>query len=145
MSSSVLSLLTILGLWLALTVLCCAGGPNFESPEPLTEPSIVVTAPMLVSEYEANEIAADRKYKGRILQVSGTVDSIAKDILDTMYVTLDSGQEFGITSVQCFFDESAASSLSQLSKGLTITVVCHCDGKFGNVLLKSCGFKSVRN
>jgi hypothetical protein len=30
--------------------------------------------PQLVSDYEANQVAADAKYKGQTLQVSGTVD-----------------------------------------------------------------------
>jgi len=100
---------------------------------------------MLVAEYEANEIAADRKYKGKMVQVSGIVESIGKDILDTMYVTLDSGQEFGITHVQCYFDNSAESYLSSLQKGRSVVITCRCDGKFGNVLLKDCDLNRVGN
>lgn len=106
---------------------------------------IAVTAPVLVADYEANEIAADRKYKGQILEITGVVDSIGKDILDSMYVTLDSDERFGITNVQCFFDKSEETNLAALSKGRSLTVRGRCDGKFGNVLIKECAIVRVGN
>lgn len=145
MTSSVASLLTILGLWITVAFFCCAGGRSFERKPDTDEPAIVVSAPVLVAEYEANEIAADEKYKGRKVQVTGVVDSVAKDVLDNMYVTLDSGREFSITSVQCFFDDTEKRNLASLVKGLSLTVECKCDGKFGNVLLKECAIKGFRN
>lgn len=124
--------------------------PSGSAFAPATETSktaapLVVTAPVLVADYEANEIAADRKYKGQILEITGVVDSIGKDILDSMYVTLDSGQQFGITNVQCFFDESEETNLAALSKGRSLTVKGRCDGKFGNVLIKECEIVRVGN
>lgn len=80
-----------------------------------------------------------------MLEVTGVVDSISKDIIDSMYVTLDSGERFGITSVQCFFDESEETNLAALVKGLSLTVRGRCDGKFGNVLIKDCEIVRVGN
>jgi hypothetical protein len=146
MTSSVTSLLMVTGLWLTLAIFCCAGGGSLQESKPRRdEAPIIITAPVLVAEYEANEIAADEKYKGRRLQVTGVIDSIAKDIIDSMYVSLDSGQEFGITNVQCFFDDSEGKYLASLSKGRSLTVTCKCDGKFGNVLLRECEINRVGN
>lgn len=148
MTPAISSLLLCLALWFSLTMLCCAGG-SLEGKRNLNQSgngslnqvsSIRVTAPVLISEYEANEIAADQKYKGNIVIVTGKVDHVGKDIMDSMYVTLSSSKEFGIVRAQCFFDDSWATRLSYLREGDTVTVKGRCDGKFGNVLLKDCTF-----
>src|SRR5215212_5004390 len=97
---------------------------------------IEVSASTLLSDYENNEVAADGKYKGKMLVVSGTINNIAKDILDKMYVTLKTSNP--ILSVQCYFDESNQTALSQLQKGKQVKIKERCDGKFGNVTLKDC-------
>jgi hypothetical protein len=131
-------------------MLCCAGGSlegtrnvNQHGNGSVNQASAIrVTAPVLISEYEANEIAADQRYKGKTVVVTGKVDHVGKDIMDSMYVTLRGDKEFGIVRVQCFFDDSWATRLSYLREGDTVTVNGTCDGKFGNVLLKDCSFPS---
>ncbi|MBW2039469.1 MAG: DUF4339 domain-containing protein [Deltaproteobacteria bacterium] len=44
-------------------------------------PSLTVSAPKIVSEYDSNEVAADRKYKGKTVEISRIVDRVGKDIL----------------------------------------------------------------
>ena len=145
MSSSVISLLSVFGMWLCLAVFCCGGGSAGRyaaADKPATSDSaIAVSASDLLEDYEANEVAADQRYKDRQLIVTGKIDTIGKDILDSMYVTLESGKEFGITSVQCMFDDSNAASLAQLRKGATVTVSGTCNGKLGNVLLRDCSLQ----
>jgi len=99
--------------------------------------SISITAEELYKDYEDNEVAADQKYKTRVLEVSGTVESIGKDILDEMYVTLKVG-EYSIMTIQCYFSGTYKNALAQLKKGQRIKLKGRCDGKFGNVLLKGC-------
>lgn len=100
------------------------------------EPVVRVTAGQLFEDYDANEIAADEKYKDRVIAVSGTVDDIGKDILDTMYITLQT--ENSIMSVQCMFADEHSSQLADFSKGQRVVVKGKCDGKLGNVLLRGC-------
>ena len=99
-------------------------------------PDYRISAKKLYSEYDANGVAADLKYKDKILAVTGTVDDIDKDIMDDIYVTLE-GDEF-IGSIQCFFADSHTGEAANLRKGQTITVKGRCDGQFMNVLLKGC-------
>lgn len=66
------------------------------------ESVITITSVQLFAEYEANYVAGDKKYKGKILEVSGTVETISRDILNQIYVTLDTGQ-FNLFNIQCFF------------------------------------------
>lgn len=110
------------------------------APEPPKPPPIAarVTAGELFDAYEKNEIAADDRYKGKLLEVSGKIDNIGKDILDTPYITLSVGGKFQIMGVQAFFDDDSLPKLANLSKGQGVTLQCRCDGKFGNVMLKEC-------
>lgn len=110
-------------------------------PESAPEPIVAVTAPALFAAYDANEISADDKFKGKMLAVTGKIDSIGKDILDTMYLTLSNGEEFAIMGVQAFFEDDAGKQLARLTKGQKVTVLCRCDGKLGNVMLKECSLK----
>lgn len=105
-----------------------------KAPEPAT---IKVMASELYSEYEANEIAADAAYKGKLLEVTGTLDNIAKDILDKPYVTLKTQNVIG--SVQCMLKESEQGKAAALKAGVSITVRGQGGGKSVlNVLLKNC-------
>ena len=95
-----------------------------------------VTASDLYREYRSNEVAADEKYKGKILTVTGTVESVGKDIADTPYVAIKAGDVIG--SVQCMFSEQYSSDLASLHKGDEVKIRGKCDGKFGNVILRGC-------
>ena len=97
---------------------------------------ISVSANTLAAAYTANEVAADDKYKGKELTVSGTVESIGKDITDTSYVTLAaSGDIFG---VQCMFDDQYKGQLAKLQKGQRVQLHGTCKGKTLNVILADC-------
>jgi hypothetical protein len=73
-------------------------------PKTVLEPILAIDAATLFEHYQANEVAADINYKGRMLDVSGVVQSIGKDLLGTIYVTLE-GYRSRIFKVQCFFDD----------------------------------------
>ena len=100
------------------------------------EPEIEVEASTLYSDYEANGVSADQKYKGKVLRVTGRVNNIDRDIMDIIYVTLKGDEIFG--DIQCFFAEDHVNQAAQLSKGQQITVKGKCEGKLMNVMLKGC-------
>ena len=102
-----------------------------------TEPVLSVNSKTLYKDYSNNEIAADDKYKGKIIQVNGTIRDIGNDIMDDAYVTLIGDEFFG--DIQCYFNDK--SNVVDLKKGQRITVVGYCDGLFMNVLLKNCILK----
>lgn len=102
-------------------------------------PEVQVTSSQLVAAYVANEVAADKLYKGRTVEVSGSIRSIGKDVMDEMYVCLDSDDL--IRATQCFFDKSHEDALSKMSKGQFVRIVGRCNGVFGNVMLKDSAFR----
>jgi hypothetical protein len=136
----------------ALMVLACCGGlavmsggkgghqSHSASAEVQDNPAIKVDAVCLFDDYEANEVSADEKYKGKVLEVSGVVVSIGKDLFDTIYVTLMVGGEFQLMKVQCFFGNESKAEAAKLSKGQRVVVRGRCGGKFLNVVVNDCAF-----
>ncbi len=81
----------------------------------------------LARAYNANEIAADEKYKGKAVIITGKIQSIGKDILGSPFVVV--GGSGMLDGVQCMFAKSATSSLASLSKGRTVTISGTVSGK----------------
>lgn len=101
------------------------------------EPYIGIAAIELMAAYENNAVAADTKYEGKLLRITGSVKDFGKDLMDTAYITLESGESFN--NAQCMFASSQEESLAQLSKGDHVLVEGRCSGEaIGNVIIKNC-------
>lgn len=92
----------------------------------------------LMKAYDKNEVAADQKYKGKTIRLTGQVDDVGKDIMDNIYITFIMPSEWEIRNVQCFFDDKHASELADLEKGDEVVVQGRVDGLMMNVILKDC-------
>jgi hypothetical protein len=95
-----------------------------------------ITADQLYSEYDANQVSADSKYKGKIVVVTGPISDIGKDVTDTAYVVI--GGTGLLNGAQCMFPKGQESLISSLSKGQQVSVKGEVSGKIGNVLLRNC-------
>jgi len=95
--------------------------------------SYTLSADQLYKEYDTNEVAADAKYKGKVVIVSGKIQDIGTDIMDDAYIVI--GGEGFLDGVQCTFTESGKASVARLSKGQQVTVKGEVGGKIGNVLV----------
>jgi hypothetical protein len=95
--------------------------------------SIKVKLTQILKDYTDNEVNADNLYKGKRVQVSGRVAEIKKDLFDHPYIAIGTGAEFEIPQFQAGFDDNDAGKLTQLKKGLTVTVTCQVDGLMMNV------------
>jgi len=100
-----------------------------KKPEPVAEE---LTVDDLIEAYEQDAPAADARFLGKRLMVTGVVALIdVKETLDTHYVRL-AGAEGDISrSVKCLFDKIHAPALSHLEKGQTSTV----QGRFNGSLI----------
>ena len=95
--------------------------------------------------FEAPDLFSSRapaKYKGKVVLISGVVDKVARDLMETAYVTFDTGSIF---NVQCFFDEEQAAAVVNLREGTPVEIKGRVDGKFGNVLVKECVLITPKN
>lgn len=101
--------------------------------------AVKVNAGDMIKAFEDNELAADDKYKGKTIQVSGTVDKIDTEVFDSSKYVLriSDGSEFAFLTVNC--NDMSKKELSTLNTGDDVTAV----GKFKDggdlgVELKKC-------
>lgn len=98
-----------------------------------------VQAAALLKEFEGNEAAADIKYSGKLLRVTGEVSKVDTEFLDdSQYVIqVNGGGDFEFTNVNC--NDQAAEDVAKIQIGQQITVVGEFDdgGDLG-VELKDC-------
>lgn len=111
-------------------------GSISEWMAPWSAPSTEVSAIQLMKEYSEDEIAADIKYKGKVIIVSGEVRSRSRDLLQDIFVLLYA--ENGILSIQCYFSDKRAREVVKLKKGQSVKIKGMVDGKLGNVFLRNC-------
>lgn len=97
--------------------------------------AVAVTARQLHVDYKANEVAADDKYRGRILRVTGKATAIKRDFVDAPYMVLETGDAF--EGVHAHFDSDGA--LAQVRQGQLVTLRCVGDNVvMGSPVLRRC-------
>ena len=78
-------------------------------------PEFRVSAAQLSAEYESNESAANAKYKGKVILVTGVISKVYRGFLYTPYVELEAG-------VRCNFSDNEDAAMLALSEGQTISM-----------------------
>lgn len=109
------------------------------TPRPPVE-ATEISAGELLSDFLENKVAAEERWNGRTVEVSGIIKDINTDILGTIYVTIGSGGAFSHEgrSVQCYFDDSKRTAVTTLRRSQRIAIRGRVDGLMFNVLLKDC-------
>jgi hypothetical protein len=96
-----------------------------------------VAAMTLFEDYQANEVSADSKYKGKTLAVTGTLDGIRKDMMDNTVLDLRTSNQF--MPVRAELAKSQEESAGSLAKGNQVTVTCKAKGMImGSPMLDEC-------
>jgi hypothetical protein len=113
-------------------------GATTPTPTAPAETATPVQIGTLLSEYKDNEVRADGKFKGMLIQVTGKVGNIKKGLMGGMYVIVGTGKTFEHPSVQCDLNQDNAAAAANLSKGQTVTVEGRVNGLMGNVFVKDC-------
>ena len=83
--------------------------------------AIAVTAKRILQEFEDNEAAADAKYDGKRIKVTGIVDKVDTEIFndDEYVVQVGEGGDWVLWTVNC--DDQTEVVASQYKKGQTVT------------------------
>jgi TonB family protein len=84
--------------------------------------ALPVQAERLFLDYQRNEVAADQKYRGKRLLVTGMVTSVNKDFTDKVYLMLGTSNMF--MWVHASLEPSEVGRAGELSKGEEVTVLC---------------------
>lgn len=134
---SVVALLLILLVIVACTRSNRTGSSNTTgSGNSQSSSSDEMTADALFDEYQKDKEAADRKYKGKVLTITGTVDNVKVGPSGNPYVTMKTSNL--ILRVQFLFKKKDESVVSRLRKGDHATIRGRLSGRIGNVLLEDC-------
>ena len=99
------------------------------------KPVAVLIADELFLQYESNESESNRRYLGKILEVSGVVYSIEKGPKGDINVLLmPEGEMFGVA---CNFDIDKIAE-NEIGKGDNIIIKGECAGMLSDVVLIRC-------
>jgi hypothetical protein len=111
------------------------------SPTGTPLPTIAISSTDLVKAYKENELAADEKYQGRKLEVSGKISHIAT-VLGSIQVDLE-GKDY--TPVKCSFPEERKAEVVKLKTGQRVVVTGTGDGMTSTLYvgLDDCSIKQT--
>jgi hypothetical protein len=125
-----------------LVVLACTspGKPPANSAVKPTNIPIKVTAPDLLKSYEENVVAADYRFTGKIVVITGTVVGIDR-FPDSIHVHLSAASTpYSLDYITCVFAIEQFRDVLNLKKGTGTTLSGTCEGRLWGqtVVLKDC-------
>ena len=121
-----------------LIAACFIGYMNWaeRQREIASGPATAVGAADLLEQYLRNEVAADARYRHRVVEVSGPITQVHRQLNDEAFVDL--GPRVGVRTIHCTFRRSEEPSLAQVNPGDTLTVRGECAGLWGTVNVTDC-------
>jgi hypothetical protein len=102
--------------------------------------TVVVPATQLLKEFQENPAEADRKYRGKYLEMTGVVERTGGGD-EAPFVIVHGGDESSPVKLECFFDmpdELAEIELGRLEKGQSITLRGEYGGRVSHIQLRQC-------
>jgi hypothetical protein len=101
-----------------------------------------VAAADLLEEFRTDPAVANRKYRGKRLEITGAVvDRTGRDGGSTPFVVLHAGDENIRIKIECFFDASddeEEAAVLALPKGTTVTIRGDYTGRVSHVQIREC-------
>jgi tRNA_anti-like len=103
-----------------------ATAAQLAAPKVSPDGIVSVGAVRLFRDYQENEVAADSRYKGKRVKVTGKVTSVERDVYGAPVLHLWSGNPVFLTMAT--LDRAYLSDAAQLKKGDEIVVRCIGEG-----------------
>lgn len=104
--------------------------------------TVAVPAADLLREFAADPKAADRRYRGKCLEVSGVVERVGTDGDDFPFAVVHAGDPAAPIKLECFFDffeeDADEARVKKLKPGQAVTVRGEYDGRVSHVRLREC-------
>jgi len=98
------------------------------------KPDFIITAVDLQKAFESNETSANSRFVKKVIEVSGTIESVKAGEDKSLNVALKTGSVLG--SVICTFQSDSEASI--LKVGDNIVIRGECSGFLTDVLLNNC-------
>lgn len=135
--SIIFILIAVEGLGLGSTEKAVPATTEAKHHEPSVSDYQDVSAAELFSAYDGNEVAADERFKGKLLGVQGKIQSIDKDAFQHIVIRLATKNQFMPISATINPVDKGTAAL--LSKGETTRLYCEGAGRvIGSPVLKEC-------
>lgn len=96
-------------------------------------------APELVARFQEDEESCNKKYLGKVIEVTGSVSDIAIDEKGVLNVTLTGGD---LSGVICQFEKANQEAALHLKKGESVSIKGICTGCLMDVILVDCVISS---
>jgi hypothetical protein len=115
--------------------------PKTEPAPPPTGQEVTIKCGDLMKEYQTNALAADGKYKGKRINVTGKVGSIRKAPLYGYVLDLlpEEGGEFTLAGIQCILGHEPSPEAAALKEGDMVKVTGNFDGPVvGQLKMNKC-------
>lgn len=90
------------------------------------KPDFIFAAPELVKAFQSDENAANTRYLGKVMEVSGTIKSLDKDQSGLYTVVI--GDTESMSSVRCSMGTRSADDSLRFTIGAAITIKGFCTG-----------------
>lgn len=103
--------------------------------------TVAVAAADLAQAFGADAVAADRKYAGKYLEITGVVERTGRGRHDAPFAILTGPDPTAPVKVECFFDRGGRTDeaeVKRLEKGQSIKVRGEYDGQVSNVQVREC-------
>jgi hypothetical protein len=111
--------------------------------------NIHLTAVELYADYENNAVSADRKYRNKVIQVTGEVREVVSNSYEGNYVRLVGYRVYGVVGdcIDFYFPDRSIDEISRINKGQTVTIQGKCAEKteYGSIKLKNCSIVLNQN
>ena len=112
------------------------GATPASAPAPAAVP---VTATELTKAYKDNEIAANDKFKGKQLMVSGKIEGIEAGFTDKPELVLAANVDYGMSNPRATLADSDLDKAKSLKKGQNIKMLCVGNSEVaGTPMLEDC-------
>ncbi len=107
-----------------------------------TNPEVVITSINLSKEYSENEVSADAKYKGKLIEISGKMTSVDNGTFDNEMIVRLSDGKYDMNNAWCYMKESEREKVLTLKKGQQVTLIGKGDSAtLSSPVLKGCVVK----
>ena len=94
----------------------------------VSQPPIRITAESLTSAYAEDELAADKKYKDKPLEVNGIIEQLIVTEKGGRGILLKGGNTRYLSSVLCSITNEQGNTFEGLKEGQRVTVAGRCEG-----------------
>lgn len=111
--------------------------PASEQHHPPSGNGVKVSADQIRRDYQSNEVTADDRYRGKIIDVTGIVKAVKKSVLGDPYVALSTSNMFESTDAR--FSAEDATVLRSFLRGDKVILRCVGNGvALGSPQIEDC-------